>query len=500
MSAEPMLRHPNRLDPAVVGRVAAVTTLRLVTAAHFGGGEGDVTDAQLLRDADGEPFIPGASLAGACRAYLRGLSRVAPDDLEMLFGGREQRQDEGSESPTVQDDDWQQSTLILDDAFPTGELPAPALRDHVRLDALRRTAADGGKFDQEVLEPGSAFTLRLELPLRQAHAEQLERLRTLFNALLDALEFGEVHLGAHTRRGLGKVETTPWQVLELDFRDVNDVVRWLTDTPPGDDATERWGRDYPGSGIAKVGTRRYCYISATLELEGPILVRATPPGEQADAPDAVQFRSGGQPVVPGSSLAGALRHRALRICRTLASDQERAADTVDGIFGPGFRDNQPPTEHRSSPLRVDEAPISGSRSQRQTRIAIDRFTGGTMPGALIEEMPEWPDAGATATLQVSVRLDDRDGSTKQHVPFEAGCGLLLLLLKDLCTGDLPVGGGAAVGRGVLRGRSGRIEIDDGSKRRWAWRAEGGGITLDGDRDPLEQWVTALGSHLRGDAG
>ena len=121
---------PSR-DPAVVGRVSAAAILRLVTAAHFGGGEGDATDAQLLRAADGAPFIPGASLAGACRAFLRGRPGVTLADLESLFGGREPGSDVATE--------WSQSALSIDDAFSVGDV-GTALRDRVRIDAGRRAA------------------------------------------------------------------------------------------------------------------------------------------------------------------------------------------------------------------------------------------------------------------------------------------------------------------------------------------------------------------------
>ncbi|MGI8914185.1 MAG: hypothetical protein ACR2JY_10480, partial [Chloroflexota bacterium] len=93
--------------------------------------------------------------------------------------------------------------------------------------------------------------------------------------------------------------------------------------------------------------------------------------------------------------------------------------------------------------------------------------------------------------------------TADPARFAAECGLLLLLLKDLCTGDLPVGGGAAVGRGILRGRNGRIEGigREGDKRRcWDWQADAaGGLTMEANSAPLEEWVTALNGYLRGGA-
>lgn len=495
-------------DPTVVGRVVAVTTLRLVTAAHFGGGEGTVSDAEILRDGDGLPFIPGASLAGAARAFLRN-RRVERQHLELLFGGREPAPPGETAQAVSPDVEGWASLLAVDDAFPVGAMLAALLRDRVRIDPERGSAADQGKFDYEVLEPGAAFAVQLELTLRRGLTPQHAALKGLFNALLDAFQYGDIRLGAHTRRGLGRSETDPWRVFDLDFSKPPDVLRWLQNDVPTGEAPERCAGARPGTAIP-ASVAPYLYVSATLELRGPLLVRSAPTGDPTDtagrqfllnAPDAVQFRSGGEPVIPGSSLAGVLRHRAGRICRTLSADAERADTFVDDMFGPGFRDNRPPAEHRASRLRVDEAPIANSRAERQTRIAIDRFTGGSLRSALLEEMPAWPDEEGRATLAVSLRLEAP--GTADPARFAAECGLLLLLLKDLCTGDLPVGGGAAVGRGILRGRSGRIEgIDrEGEKRRrWDWQADAaGGLTMEANPAPLEEWVTALNGYLRGGA-
>jgi hypothetical protein len=92
---------------------------------------------------------------------------------------------------------------------------------------------------------------------------------------------------------------------------------------------------------------------------------------------------------------------------------------------------------RASRLRVGEASLAGSHPQRQTRVAIDRFTGGVVDTALFDEET---DVGG----HVAARLELRN-------PEEGELGLVLLVLKDLLDGVIPVGGTSSVGRGVLRG-------------------------------------------------
>jgi hypothetical protein len=165
-----------------------------------------------------------------------------------------------------------------------------------------------------------------------------------------------------------------------------------------------------------------------LAVRGGLLVRGD--GRTGDPADAAHLRSGGSPVLPGSGVAGALRARALRIARVVRARQQDAERWVDRLFG---------TAARASRLRVSESPLEGGQALRATRVRIDRFTGGVVGGHRFDEEPYY---GGAARLLLEVR-DPRPGEA----------GLVLLLLKDLLTGDLPLGGTAGVGRGVAAGRA-----------------------------------------------
>lgn len=538
MSTRAVTTSQRELGEAIMRRIIATGTLSLTTAARFGGGASDATDAALLRDGDDRPFIPGASLAGALRGYLRRRTIDAADApagqrdrdaraLAALFGGGEDPPSPGRPNPETSGnrrtgEDFL-SMLAVDDAFVLGDAAgdvATALRDRVRIDPTRRTADDQGKFDYEVLEPGASFAVRLELALREAHRELHDDLRRLFNALLDALTAEEIRLGAHTRRGMGRVSVERWSVLELDLSRPSDVVRWLRGDEPDEDCPQRCGAAGMWDAMATLPPEGVFAISAELELAGPLLLRSTdaprlgdpgsppvPDGALLHLPDVVQLTSGGRAVIPGTSLAGVLRHRALRICRALGMGDEQAAGLVAAVWGPLLhrareegpeRDTGTDRLARASRLLVDDAFVDGGALQRQTRIAVDRFTGGARGTALLEEAPLWPGRDQPATLRIGLRLLPKRGSAELS---EAECGLLLLLLKDLCTGDLPVGGGAAVGRGILRGRRGTIELRTAERRRWRWRAAAdGALTFDeGDPNELEAFVEAFASDAKGEA-
>ena len=93
-------------------------------------------------------------------------------------------------------------------------------------------------------------------------------------------------------------------------------------------------------------------------------------------------------------------------------------------------------------------------AELQTRIKIDRFTGGTIESALFETMPLFnqynPESDNPSEKVRNVRITITD-----YEPYEAG--LMLLILKDLWTGDLAVGGEKGVGRGTFKGFRAEIE-------------------------------------------
>jgi CRISPR/Cas system CSM-associated protein Csm3 (group 7 of RAMP superfamily) len=195
-----------------------------------------------------------------------------------------------------------------------------------------------------------------------------------------------------------------------------------------------------------------CTIEATFVLAGSLLIRSGQ-HDQGKAPDVVHLtskRSGdNQPIISGTSLAGVLRHRATKIINTL-----HLKDTVvQEMFGyEATYAKQTGTPGKASRLTVFESVIEQTKELVQTRIAIDRFTGGALHGALLQEQPIF---GGKVTLKFELRD-----------PKNYEVGLLLLLLKDLWTEDLPIGGSSSVGRGRLKGQVATITFNTSTSQKW----------------------------------
>ncbi|MFB0546784.1 MAG: RAMP superfamily CRISPR-associated protein [Anaerolineae bacterium] len=452
----------------IVERVEVTGELKLQTPAHFGGGDPDPfsnVGMVLLRDPlEGKALLPGASIAGALRNYLREVS-VGYENKEgqvvtNLLGG------------SKGDDEGKQSPLIVDDAL--AEVKAIELRDGVRIDPATGTAAEGAKFDMELLSAGTSFPLHFELLIDEGRAETL--LKSLALALR-GFETGEITLGARKRRGFGRCQVDKWKVTRYKLTEPEGLIDWLD----GRSVSQQ-----SGSSIATVlgvtldsetDARHRFTIDAMFSIDGSLMVRSGF-GESDTGPDmvhlhAIQPDGSKKPILPGTSLAGVIRHRALRIANTLRPSE--GAKLINQMFGGDEKGAL-----TASRVVVRESVIKDTVSWVQNRVKIDRFTSGAYETALFEEQPVF-DNGRS---QLNVHLMLRN-------PEKHEIGLLLLVLKDLWTGDLPVGGESSVGRGRLKGTSATLTLQrDGQQTTWRIKQDGTRLEVD-QPDVLKAYVDAL---------
>jgi CRISPR/Cas system CSM-associated protein Csm3 (group 7 of RAMP superfamily) len=430
----------------MVARWVITGDMILESAAHFGGPATPSSDMAVLRDPkEGVPLLPGTSIAGALRShlanYLGGYGSVEDSKVATLFG-----------TPRA-DESGPQSPLIVFDSM--GKLPdglSIEIRDGVKIAPEHGTAERGKKFDMEVLPAGTLFPLRFELIVEDLDKET--DLVSLLVAALSGLTEEEISLGARRSRGLGAVRVHKWKAQRHDLTSQDGWLGWLlSDTQhpiPADTLSlpstrEACIKAYPRTRtfVNFEDKRNRIVVDVTLSFRGGLLVRS--PAVTAEAPDAVHISSGGQSVLPGTSLAGVLRNRATRIARFVRSDHGDGEKWVKNMFGPPSK-GRSDLDFRASRLRISESILMDGTRLRPTRIQIDRFTQGVARGALFEEEPHY-------NGKVVVRMMLRD-------PQKGETGLFLLILKDLLSGDINVGGAGSVGRGVPEGMA-KIQLKDG---------------------------------------
>ncbi|WP_017747897.1 RAMP superfamily CRISPR-associated protein [Scytonema hofmannii] len=304
---------------------------------------------------------------------------------------------------------------------------------------------------------------------------------------------GQISIGIKKNRGFGRCHVEKWQVWQFDLQNHEQRTQWLTfpywETSLSDDyPTHDNIADALGVTIAEEDKRQHLTIQATFTLASPLLIRSGQASTNK-APDVVHLKSRrngeAKAILSGTSLTGALRHRAERIVNTIQQNIEREAkeieqftnNFIDEIFGVDVTKDKT-KEPKASRLIVDEVEINDTTDLVQNRIAIDRFTGGALDGALFNEQPIF----GNDKTKLSITLQLRN-------PLKSEIGLLLLLLKDLWTGDLTVGGTSSIGRGRLKGENATIQYGD---KNWTivQNSSNKDLTIN-NPDDLEQFVTAL---------
>jgi CRISPR-associated RAMP protein (TIGR02581 family) len=208
--------------------------LRMATGLHVGSGTvASDTDAPVLRDADGVPYLPGSSIKGVLRTYAERIAYAV--DASTCYGGlvtegvtpigrgaecfvwlesKKNKIDRSKltiamltaglcDTCKVFGSSFAAGRVSVSDALPSGDLADVGVerRDGVSIDRDSGGAVHGLKYDFEVVAADTCFDLRIE-------AENLAGLGKgagLWYLALLALARGELAFGGKTSRGLGAV-------------------------------------------------------------------------------------------------------------------------------------------------------------------------------------------------------------------------------------------------------------------------------------------------------
>jgi CRISPR/Cas system CSM-associated protein Csm3 (group 7 of RAMP superfamily) len=460
----------------IARRFVVMGKLVLDTPAAFGSGETQGTELVILTDAvEHSPLLPGASLAGALRQHLlerqngyRAADTSSHDNktyATLLFG-------EALDDQTVR----MESRVIVHDALGHGHL---TWREGVKIAGETRTADDGMLFTTQVWEAGTTFDLRMELLLYDGDPNTLIE---GFAATLNALGSGAIPMGGRKGRGYGRVHVEDWHISFYDMAQSGALAAWMCDEP-----TDNHRDDFFAMSERFIDRRHYVRVEATLNLCDSLLIR-----DVSDVADNEHLTSNGDPILSGTSLAGSLRARAIRIVNTISPTS--GATLVEDLFGKHGADGES-DDLTASRLRVEEHPIENGIFDRiQNRVKIDRFTGGAFETALFDERPVF--AGDDTQVKVYLELH-YPADTDKHRELDAQTGLLLVLLKDLWTEDLPLGGEASIGRGRLHGKSAKLlfKVANADKPNEI-RLDANGVIKPTDAATLQGYVDTLWAYLK----
>jgi CRISPR-associated RAMP protein (TIGR02581 family) len=209
---------------ALMEKVIIRGTVEPLSALHIGwqrSFDPASSDAPVIKDPRGNPFIPGSSFKGILRGFIEGflggagLNNCFPTDDE----------------PCIKDPEkWKDLEYVLTNACPVcrifgssymgsklkiKDMPVRQeewhkaflrIRDGIIIDRDSRTAKDKGKYDFETVSPGVLFNLEIV----GDNLDQKEK-GLLFTAF-DLISQGYASLGGNVSRGTGRIK--------IDIREV----------------------------------------------------------------------------------------------------------------------------------------------------------------------------------------------------------------------------------------------------------------------------------------
>lgn len=405
--------------------------LELRSPLSIGASDSALTDTDVVLDGRGKPLLPATSLAGVLRSAfderraIQVFGEVLESERVRVLGGTFPEYAESS--VRVYDGTWAGGNYTV------------TVRDNVALKG--RVPVEGLKFDRQAVERGARFVTYLEVvDTGRCSCEELEYALAL-------LHNGALRLGAKSSRGMGAVSVVSCLKRSFEPEDVED---WLEFDQFADAKSASWAnaedvtqkvRRHKGScGVE---------IELGLALRGAISIReytTEPAADNEPAPDygqmiahGIRDDEGGEiPIIPGTSWAGAFRER---------FESFAGGGATKSLFGHVDTEGTKEVGHASH-ISFSESIVSGGEWVTFTRNAIDRFTGGTISGALYTERAYY--GGST---ELVVRVDSLDALDSSSVKF------LMATLADLHNGFLAVGGLASVGRGLFSIESARLTVD-----------------------------------------
>jgi len=449
-------------------------TLTALTPLHVGGIGGDVdTDLALAVNGRGNYYLPGTSLAGALRGWMAQSRNI--DQVRHYWG------DHDSEHRGA-------SFILVEDAEIALERGQRIeIREGVGIDRYTGAAAERFKYNRAILPKGVSIPLKITLDCQASHdpAELWQ--------VLQALEQGDIRIGAAKTRGLGKVQLKDIEIHCQDLNNADGLFKTLLDqVPPQDWSQLRQATPYLPP----------ARLNFTLgwKPRDPVMVKAEGDGIAVDIlPLVSQVDSGVRFVIPGSSIKGVLRAHAERIVRTVCHlevtaetkfNQQLQVPLVEILFGSAEK-NKPQTNGSKNgsqgnigALAVDDcyaslemmashwaavgnAPkatngtftqfeetlvtaLGGREKPFQTlqpaiHVAIDRWTGGAADSMLYSVLEpigvSWEPIGLFLDVDRLCKYYSQE--------LKPAIALLFLVLRDFAHRKIPIGYGTNRGMGTV---------------------------------------------------
>jgi len=443
-------------------RFLARLIIQSETPFSIGSGEKNAyVDNMVVKDANGLPYIPGTVIAGILRHTIE--QKNGKDYMKDIFGFQEKdksKDGQGSEiifsSAQIIDKNGKAVEGLIDDEKNSylkhfDNLP---IRQHVKIND-KGTAESKGKFDEEIVYKGVRFCFEIEMLSKDG------KNNSLFEEIISELSYDTIRIGGGTRKGFGDFSIIESKIKILNLSQPEDLKAYISKTMSLNDSF--WDNEEKET-ITLEKDKDWITYELELKPDDFFLFGSGFGDDDADITPVSETYfdwSSGKPepmensiLIPGSSIKGALSHRTafhynkIKKCfaENFKNDKEKITgennEAVRVLFGYTSQDEK--EQKRGNVLISDIIQKeNGEKSHILNHVAIDRFTGGAMDGALFSEKVTYG-KGRNYSLKFKVKRSVFDKEPEIITAFENA-------LNDIVTGQLPLGGGVNRGHGVFMG-------------------------------------------------
>ena len=412
---------------------------------HVGSADGD--SEKILKDAvTGKPYVQAAGIAGVLGEYVERNSDAKI--YKKMFGSTDAANGiEGKSRVVVLDGAFDPKTVSLERRTRCSINPETGSVNTKK--GIGAEQKRGQVVSVESIGKGAEFTFVLLLYGKKADGETY---REKLEETLAAVDRGEIRFGGFHTIGYGRVALLNVYRATYQMTKAEDRKAWADQT-----------NLYAVNGAADVtdairkesaGTQDGIYrIQVQMRFDEPLLIKADTidegrmekslgkRDEDKRLPDTMNLiNSLKEYIIPGSSLKGVFRGR----MNTIADYMGIEAKDLDAVF-----------ENRSR-ISFEDAILTGEKALEQTRIRINKISGGVKNKALFSECL----VGGKAELELYIK-ERKNKDTNSELSNKSCVALLLYVLRDLMIGAVTLGSGASIGRG--RGIVERVIISDGKE-------------------------------------
>lgn len=442
-------------------RFLARFVIEAKTPLAVGSGEKDITtDALVATDVNGLPYIPGTAIAGVVR------SMIGEESAKTFFGYQvpnKKKDGKGSEIIFTEAKILNSKSVVVDglkideiDKDPLlkeyKELP---IRQHARI-SEKGVTVKGGKFDEQVVFAGTRFCFELEMVSDGTNYSD-------FESVLSQVNNKTFRIGGGTRCGFGEIEVVEMQRAKLDLSRSNELELYLDKSS---DLSKEWNGWVDAETSKDVLSTDWQEYKLSLQPEDFFLFGSGFGDEDVDMTpvkarkvvweDGVGRLSDKMVLIPATSVKGALSHRVAfhwnKLNGYYAGNPEAKVGkdnfAVKTLFGSeGEKEGE--GQLRGNVIFSDIIENRSVEDKILNHVAIDRFTGGAIDGALFSEKTTYV-TEKDKPFEMSILVKNEMLSKKDKKNVTVG-EALEVALQDICKGMLPLGGGVNRGNGIFTG-------------------------------------------------